>query len=518
MSRLSFRPPSRTKLLCALVVPFVLVTGLVTFAQAGTNPPAKRVTVGAKACSTANGCRVGGEVPAGSATSLRFNVGGADVVDVHGNRWAGSDCDGESYTSPNAIAGTRSDALFQSREFEADCELPVPKGDYRVTLGWAETYRATPGYRQFKLRVEGNDVAIVDVGAAAGMNRSLLTEFDIKVKGKTLDIKTKKLENRPMLALVMATPLVSSDGAGSPANPSTTAVQPTTTSTGGSTTTAKPTTTTATTATTAKPTTTTATTAKPTTTTAKPTTTTTAKPTTTTAKPTTTTAKPTTTTAPTPPPGGTPASVLDLTNWKITLPVAGSGGGALEVKQPQLASYSHEYFRAAGQSVVFTAPVTGATTSGSSYPRSELREMANGGRDNASWSSTSGTHVMEITQAITQTPSAKPHVVAGQIHDSGDDVVMIRLEGKNLFVEGDGDSLAELDSNYTLGTTFTVRLVVANGRIRVFYNGVQKLDYAFNGSGLYFKAGAYTQSNASKGEPAGAAGQVVITELRVTHT
>jgi hypothetical protein len=59
---------------------------------------------------------------------------------------------------------------------------------------------------------------------------------------------------------------------------------------------------------------------------------------------------------------------------------------------------------------------------------------------------------------------------------------------------------------------------VANGRIRVFYNGVQKLDYAFNGSGLYFKAGAYTQSNASKGEPAGAAGQVVISALRVTHT
>jgi poly(beta-D-mannuronate) lyase len=210
--------------------------------------------------------------------------------------------------------------------------------------------------------------------------------------------------------------------------------------------------------------------------------------------------------------------VLDLTNWKITLPVAGSGGGALEIKQPQLASYSSEHFRVAGGGVEFTAPVTGATTSGSSYPRSELREMANGGTSNAAWSSTSGTHVMEITQAITRTPTAKPHVVAGQIHDSGDDVVMVRLEGSKLFVEGDGDELAVLDANYSVGTTFTVRLEVSGGHIRVFYNGAQKLDYAFSGSGLYFKAGAYTQSNASKGEPAGAAGQVVITSLRVTHS
>jgi poly(beta-D-mannuronate) lyase len=213
-----------------------------------------------------------------------------------------------------------------------------------------------------------------------------------------------------------------------------------------------------------------------------------------------------------------PASVLDLTNWKVTLPVAGSGGGALEVKQPQLASYSDPYFRTDGGTVVFTAPVDGATTSGSSYPRSELREMANGGKDNASWASTSGSHVMEITQAITQTPVAKPHVVAGQIHDSGDDVVMIRLEGTHLFVEGDGDELATLDANYRVGTPFTVRLEVTGGRIKVFYNGVQKLDHPHAGSGLYFKAGAYTQSNTGKGEPAGAAGQVVISKLTVRHS
>jgi poly(beta-D-mannuronate) lyase len=221
---------------------------------------------------------------------------------------------------------------------------------------------------------------------------------------------------------------------------------------------------------------------------------------------------------PPPAPGPAPGAAIDLTNWKLTLPVAGSGGGALEIRQPQLATFSSEHFATTGQGVLFTAPVEGATTSGSQYPRCELREMANGGSSNASWSSTSGTHVMEITQAITRTPSAKPHVVAGQIHDASDDVVMIRLEGHDLFVEGDGERLADLDGNYQLGTAFTVRIEASGGAIRVAYNGSEKLNLPFSGGGLYFKAGVYTQSNLDKGDAPGAAGQVLISALRVTHS
>ena len=84
---------------------------------------------------------------------------------------------------------------------------------------------------------------------------------------------------------------------------------------------------------------------------------------------------------------------------------------------------------------------------------------------------------------------------------------------RDLFVEGDGDRLADLDASYVLGTSFTVRLEVSDGHIRVFYNGAQRLDHPFSGDGLYFKAGVYTQSNAEQGEPPGAAGQVVITAL-----
>src|SRR5262245_33357455 len=78
-----------------------------------------------------------------------------------------------------------------------------------------------------------------------------------------------------------------------------------------------------------------------------------------------------------------PAALLDLRNWKLTLPIASPGGSSpLEVKQPELATYSHdEYFHlnAARDGVVFRAHAGGATTSNSGYPRSELREMADNG-------------------------------------------------------------------------------------------------------------------------------------------
>jgi poly(beta-D-mannuronate) lyase len=95
---------------------------------------------------------------------------------------------------------------------------------------------------------------------------------------------------------------------------------------------------------------------------------------------------------------------------------------------------------------------------------------------------------------------------------------MIRLEKKHLFVEHDGANLGDLDTGYVLGAEFTVRIEARDGHIKVFYNDAQKADYAFSGSGLYFKAGAYVQSNLSQGEPPDAFGEVMVSALEVTHS
>jgi len=215
-----------------------------------------------------------------------------------------------------------------------------------------------------------------------------------------------------------------------------------------------------------------------------------------------------------------PAELLDLTYWKLTLPT-GREEQPDEILQPELATFEQPpqfWLDGSIPAVVFRAEAGGVTTSGSSYPRSELREMTAGGRDEAAWSTTEGRHVMTIRQAITALPPNKPHVVAGQIHDANDDLVMIRLEGSHLFVEGDGDELGDLDPAYVLGTEFTVRIVAENGTIDIYYDDLTTpaVSVQRDADGCYFKAGAYTQSNLDY-DDADAYGEVAIRELVVEH-
>jgi hypothetical protein len=224
--------------------------------------------------------------------------------------------------------------------------------------------------------------------------------------------------------------------------------------------------------------------------------------------------------APTLAPPGTaqvPGQLLDLTNWKLTLPT-GQEGKPEEILEPELSSFTNAFFRLndGRDGVVFTANAGGVTTSGSSYPRSELREM--NGQEMASWSNTAGTHTMRVREAVTRLPAVKPHVVAAQIHDAEDDIIEVRLEGQRLLVQyNDGDDDATLDPAYALGTPYDREVAAADGHIRVSYNGTQKADIVKSGAGWYFKAGSYVQSNLSRGDAPDAEGQVVIYALNVQH-
>jgi poly(beta-D-mannuronate) lyase len=222
--------------------------------------------------------------------------------------------------------------------------------------------------------------------------------------------------------------------------------------------------------------------------------------------------------------GALPSSILSLANWKLTLPT-GSSEDPTEILQPQLNSFLEPQFfhvDGPGTGVVFRANVEGVTTSGSRYPRSELREMKSNGSDRASWDSRSGTHVMTLTQAITAAPPNKSEVVAGQIHDGSDDVLQIRMQdnasgGHRLFVgANDNATQLELDPNYVLGRKFTLEVRATSAGVRVTYNGSKVVNLAKAGSGWYFKAGSYTQSNTSY-DAAGTYGEVVIDRLVIQH-
>ena len=251
---------------------------------------------------------------------------------------------------------------------------------------------------------------------------------------------------------------------------------------------------------------------------------------------------------PTKPPSevGYPADVLDLRNWKLTLPVDGNGDDrADEIRQPCLAvacydpsrkmydnpefkvPFSSVWFHVTDNSdgVIFRAPVNGATTSGSDNARSELRELAPADEDGdeieARWSNKGpAVHTMELEQAINSTPRRYPSVVVAQIHNDDDDVILIKYREGRLFADADrGDFDETLDENYRLGTRFKLRIQATQGQIRVTYNDAKTVTYKKESDTMYFKAGVYNQSNLEKypDESPNSYGEVVIYKLKVTH-
>jgi hypothetical protein len=219
-----------------------------------------------------------------------------------------------------------------------------------------------------------------------------------------------------------------------------------------------------------------------------------------------------------------PAQVLNLTNWEITLPVAkpDDPNSPLEVKQPSLATYSKSPYFVANScsSVTFRAPVNGLTTPGSDYPRSELREMTNNGRDEESFSSAVGTHRLTVTEAFTHLPQTKPHLVGAQVRGGNADVTVFRLEGSNLYVtDGNNSHYKLVTNNYVLGTRFEARFEISAGVVRAYYNGTLQATLPRVFTGGYFKAGAYTQANCANSSPCSSDnyGSTTIYGLSVSH-
>lgn len=224
-----------------------------------------------------------------------------------------------------------------------------------------------------------------------------------------------------------------------------------------------------------------------------------------------------------------PADVLKLADWKLTIPAPRTVAGravAAEILHPQLDTYTDANFYASDgkpAGVVLRASCGAPTTSGSAYPRCELRQMH--GRAEASWSCSGVAH-MRVVESVDVLPPHKPQVVCAQIHNASADVIEVLGDGLN--ARGPAGSVAltvrfrgatqtaHLLDRYTLGTPFTLDVNVSHGVIVVSLNGAPRVKLFAKDSGCYFKAGCYTQSNTSTGDKASAYGQVTIYELAAT--
>lgn len=218
---------------------------------------------------------------------------------------------------------------------------------------------------------------------------------------------------------------------------------------------------------------------------------------------------------------------FDFGSWNLTLPVDSVGktnGVASIVKFPS--TYSSAYFdQLSSSKIIFTADVAGATTSGSNYARSELREM--NGTNLAAWKLAEGgtmTATLSINEAPILNSGIMGRVVVGQIHGVSDELVRLYWENGKVYFANDraGATNAEMkfqlvDQNgtnpsITLGEKFSYvisakgdKLVVAVYADGNIYSSETKINSVWLSDSLYFKAGVYLGVNETQGTGKGVA-------------
>lgn len=232
----------------------------------------------------------------------------------------------------------------------------------------------------------------------------------------------------------------------------------------------------------------------------------------------------------------TPSGNFDLRNWKITLPVDSAGkfsGTAVEVLN--LSGYQSKYFYTAPDgAMVFYAPVEGATTSGSSYARSELREM--NGSDRAAWNLSTG-GVLSATLEVDAAPlrdGAGGRLIVGQIHGQDEELVRLVWENNTVYFVNDQAGSGNVETKFAIratdGSTPDVSLnekfsysIMAKGNVLdvdiyadgKHYESVTTINSVWSSDSFYFKAGAYLGANETNGS---GYGQASFYDLTFNHT
>jgi hypothetical protein len=232
-----------------------------------------------------------------------------------------------------------------------------------------------------------------------------------------------------------------------------------------------------------------------------------------------------------------PSGNFNLSTWNLTLPTGKSGSPTVIPTTTLDTGYTSQYFYTGSDgAMVFWCPVTGVTTSGTKYPRTELRETKSDG-SLYNWNVMDGTATLNGTLAVNQVPSSGK-VIVGQIHDNGaggiSDQPLIKLVYEFNSSSGTGTLVAQVRStptstgstDYTvatgikLNTQFSYQIqLLKTLTLSVQINGTTKynkpVDPSWKTQGMYFKAGAYVQDNVG---PSTEGGRVSFYGLTISHT
>lgn len=244
---------------------------------------------------------------------------------------------------------------------------------------------------------------------------------------------------------------------------------------------------------------------------------------------------------------------LDMTGWNVSIPVANSSGVATTIEPATEAAISaqsskitvakvHQYYEVTENFLYFAVPwdATIVTSTNTSYPRSELRELIYNGSnwDDDEWQPSTGTHILDVTcrvESLTMRADGNYAMTdIGQIHGANNEPCRLfyrpienggtvgevgyyndkwnGTDGQTLGSEGDvvlkknGNGVA---ATVSLNEVFSYRIHVSNNILTISavirgenYSHSQTLHSFWKDDPCYFKAGNYRQANRTKKESA----------------
>lgn len=252
---------------------------------------------------------------------------------------------------------------------------------------------------------------------------------------------------------------------------------------------------------------------------------------------------------------------IDLSHWKVTLPVGEGKGKTIEIEPPEILNYAtnesvkpYMYNDSISGALVFYATPTNSTTANTKYSRSELREQMVPGNNNVNWTFKQGGKmkgkiamdevsrdakgkyhrviIMQIHGRLTNEqrdligakdnnapPILKIYWDKGKIRVKSKVLINKNSSDKGLLYDEAWDDDAGFNFEEEVGfRKFTLEIKVSDGKMVVGLNNSEfKVfdDINIKKWGIfenYFKAGNYLQTRDE-----GAFAKVKFYELEVTH-
>jgi hypothetical protein len=209
------------------------------------------------------------------------------------------------------------------------------------------------------------------------------------------------------------------------------------------------------------------------------------------------------------PGNGGGGSAIDLSGWKLTLPVEGKSGNAASV-DPAVVT-DPWLTESPDGGLTFWAPAEGATTKNSEHPRTELNSLTNFS------AGTDGVHTLTASLAVSQVPQDSKDIIVGQIHGADDissvPYVMLHYRDGEIRAvvkqqqKGDDKQSFSLLSGVPLNDRFDFTITdEGNGSMTISASHAgttqqvtAQVPAAFHGQTVRFQVGDYQQAETAQG-------------------